>query len=241
MKISRSQKLKNRKQLIKSAVSLFLHQGFKNTTMREIAKTAKLSEPAIYNYFPTKESLVFAYFEDMLEESLQNLYAKKIFLQLGFCEKVQALIEIHLENLEPHRDFVSDSFQSIFVTDLPSSSTAIAGQKKIFLAFIQEQLKESQSKGELPSSPFDVFFSELLWDFYIGVLYYWLKDDSQNYENTSQMVDKSLALLRELLKTEVVTKFLDIVQFFLRQHLFKALTSLSLERGPFRENKETKI
>jgi AcrR family transcriptional regulator len=226
VKISQAQKLKNRSRLIESAVRLFSDQGFRNTTMRDIAKGAKLSEPAIYNYFPTKESIVYAFFEHELEGTLESLQGQKSLGQLGFCEQIQTLLEQHLERLQINRKFVDEAFKSIFITNLPSSSTEIGRQRELFVSFVQERLKESQRRGELHNTPFDRFFAEILWDFYIGVIYYWLRDSSSQSANTSQMIDKTLALLNELLKTNVLSKLLDLLQFFIRQHLFDGLNAL---------------
>lgn len=227
MKISQAQKVLNRKKILKSAVEIFTAQGFRNATMKEISKAAKLSEPAIYKYFPTKESLVYGFFEDNLKSTIEKIKAKPSFEELGFCEKIQSFMEWHLESLAEAREFTTESFKSIFVTNLPSSSTELVAQRTIFIDFVREQLVVAQSKHELPSSAFDGFFAELIWDFYVGIVYYWINDKSPDFINTTQLLDKSLRLLDEVLKTNVVSKILDIAHFLLRQHLFEGMAALT--------------
>ena len=56
----RERKKRQRRDAIAAhALRLFTENGFERVTMREIAQVADVSEPTVFNYFPTKESLVF--------------------------------------------------------------------------------------------------------------------------------------------------------------------------------------
>ncbi len=48
-----------------TATTLFLRNGFDAVRVVDVATACQVSEKTIYNYFPTKESLVFDRFEDM--------------------------------------------------------------------------------------------------------------------------------------------------------------------------------
>ena len=73
MKISQSAKEKTKAKILESAVELIIEKGFKNASMREMAKNAGVSNPTIYNYFPTKEKILYAYVEQKHKESAQIL------------------------------------------------------------------------------------------------------------------------------------------------------------------------
>ena len=70
MKISEDQKQENRKKIIRSAVDAITQKGMKGATMKMIARKAGLGDATIYNYFPTKEAIVYAYYEEQLDESV---------------------------------------------------------------------------------------------------------------------------------------------------------------------------
>src|SRR5690348_1319578 len=53
-----------RRHLVERALALFQERGVEGTTMRDIAKAAGMSLGAAYYYFPSKEALVFAFYED---------------------------------------------------------------------------------------------------------------------------------------------------------------------------------
>ncbi|NPV85080.1 MAG: TetR/AcrR family transcriptional regulator [Anaerolineae bacterium] len=53
---------KTRQQIITTAYALFIRQGYHGTSMRQIAREAKIALGSIYNHFDTKENLFEAIF-----------------------------------------------------------------------------------------------------------------------------------------------------------------------------------
>src|ERR1700722_5851331 len=58
-----------RKQLSDTATELFLERGFDAVRVAEIAEACGVSEKTVFNYFPTKESLIL----DRLESTMASL------------------------------------------------------------------------------------------------------------------------------------------------------------------------
>ena len=73
MKISQKQRAKNREAIILATVEMVSEKGLKSATMYGIAKAAGMSGATIYNYFPTKESILYAYYEDRFAATAQTL------------------------------------------------------------------------------------------------------------------------------------------------------------------------
>src|SRR5260221_14743523 len=55
---------RSRRQVLDSALGLFSHQGYRATTMREIADRAGASTGNVYHHFPDKEAI----FKTLLKE-----------------------------------------------------------------------------------------------------------------------------------------------------------------------------
>jgi len=55
-----------RQMLIGTATEMFLEHGFDNVTVAEIAEVCEVSPTTVFNYFPTKESLVLDLPDDLL-------------------------------------------------------------------------------------------------------------------------------------------------------------------------------
>jgi AcrR family transcriptional regulator len=68
-------KQQTRQLILDTATRLFLERGFDGVTVTEIARAAELSEMTVFNYFPTKEDLVFGrmeFFEEQLVAAVQQ-------------------------------------------------------------------------------------------------------------------------------------------------------------------------
>jgi AcrR family transcriptional regulator len=74
----RERKKQQTRQLIaETARRLFLERGFENVTVAEIARVADVSEKTVFNYFPTKEDLVYWRLETFEEDLLATIRERK--------------------------------------------------------------------------------------------------------------------------------------------------------------------
>src|ERR1700726_4348913 len=64
--------------ILQTALELFRERGFEVTTMRDIAKAAKVATGAAYYYFPSKEAIVAAYYDQV-----QRSHAEKVREELN--------------------------------------------------------------------------------------------------------------------------------------------------------------
>lgn len=226
MKISKDQKDKNKQKMIEIAVDIMGKNGIAKTTMKEITQKAGFSEPVIYKYFPTKEHLLFAYFEESFKEIKNNLKEHALFPELSFAEQLQMIMNSTLEKYSKNRAFVKEAFKSIFFYNLSVTITELEKHKTYFLDFINELLDVSIEAGEISELPYRDFITKSLWDYHIYIVSYWSRDESEDYEKTTQLIDKTIGLLQSVLASKVLDKSMDLINFFIRQHIFAGLESL---------------
>src|SRR3954452_22377051 len=68
-------KERTREHIADVALGLFLERGFEAVTVGEIAREADVAEKTVFNYFPTKEDLVYGRletFESALVEAIRS-------------------------------------------------------------------------------------------------------------------------------------------------------------------------
>ena len=66
-------KQQTRQQIAEAARRLFGQRGFEHVTVAEIARAADVSTQTVFNYFPTKEDLVYWRLESFEDELLTTL------------------------------------------------------------------------------------------------------------------------------------------------------------------------
>jgi len=80
-----------KQQLIQAGIELFHRRGFWNTSTASIAKHANVATGTLFNYFPSKESLIDEVYLHIKTQLLEELSSS--LLQLGEQQKAQPVIE----------------------------------------------------------------------------------------------------------------------------------------------------
>jgi len=80
-----------RNKIISKALEIFAKKGFQETTIAEISKASGVSEATVYEYFNSKEELLFAIPEEITRENVEEF--KRILPYLKGAEhKVRAIV-----------------------------------------------------------------------------------------------------------------------------------------------------
>lgn len=86
--------------ILESAEKLFLHYGFRKTTVADVARVAGVAKGSIYLHFDSKEDLLFNLirvrtqdFLDELESILQNISPARLALTDGLLEFMARALE----------------------------------------------------------------------------------------------------------------------------------------------------
>jgi AcrR family transcriptional regulator len=76
MGLRERKKQQTRELLAETARRLFAERGFERVSVAEIAREADVSEKTVFNYFPTKEDLVYWRLESFEEELLETIRSR---------------------------------------------------------------------------------------------------------------------------------------------------------------------
>lgn len=222
MRITKSQQAKNQRAIIQAAVDLMTQHGFEATTMKQIARAAKLGDATIYKYFPSKEKLVLAYFEQAIADAL--LQFQKTKGQEGFTlhERMQLLVDSLLEILLADREFVAVARTLVERAPMLLLGDELPGKPRLKEAFLQ-MLTQAESAGEIAACGFKPSAAGLMADYVYGVMAYWLRDESEASGDTTQLVDLSLGVLVLTLRSGLVDKLLELGGFVLRSQLARLM------------------
>jgi AcrR family transcriptional regulator len=218
MKISEKQKTANRKKILDAAVELMSDEGIDKVSMRRIAKAAGMGEATIYNYFATKEKLLAAYFLRRSDDVVAALKTVDGWERFTFGEQLLTMIDTWLARFADDRTFVVEAFPRVFLRPAALTGEAI-DVRAAYLAMIGDLLEAAVEVGELPPSADAPLVRALTWDYFVGVVSYWIRDTSDRFDNTTQLVDKSVRLAESLLKTRIIDHGLELITFLFRSHV----------------------
>ena len=225
MKVSEKDKAKTREKILNASVDIIIEKGFKSASMREIARHAGVGDATIYNYFPSKEKLLYGYCEYIQQQVMEALQDIEDFHEYTLHEQLQQLIDTELQLWLPAREFLQEVFKLTYHSPTTGSSL-LSKTKTINTQMVTDMLEAAIEVGEIPDQPYQELLPKLFWDYQTGVLAYWLKDDSEGFANTTQFVDKSMVIISNILDQGMIGKSLDLISFLFRTHVMTSFESL---------------
>jgi len=184
-----------RRLIVDTAIRLFGEQGYEKTTMRAIASAAGLSVGNAYYYFPSKEALVQEFY---LELQRQHAAAVQPALTAGpLGVQVSLVLESGLRVWGPYHRFAGKFIGLAAVPGSPVSPFSAESEesRKMSLELFQRLVDLTTTKmdpalrAELP---------ELLWLLQMGVVVYWVHDESPGQSRTRAIVARGVPYLEQL-------------------------------------------
>src|SRR5438105_12197539 len=136
--------------ILETALDLFRGHGFEVTTMRDIARAAQVGTGAAYYYFPSKEAIVAAYFDQV-----QRLHVERVRGELkgktGLRERLGVVMHSKLEILKDDRMFLGALFR---YTGDPEHPLSVFGkgtqlQRAQSMAIFHEAIVEANISEEM--------------------------------------------------------------------------------------------
>jgi AcrR family transcriptional regulator len=183
--------------ILAAALELFRERGFEAATMRDIAAAANVATGAAYYYFSSKDAIVLAFYRRAAEQMAGEL-EDAIGRGGDLRRSLAAILEIKLRYFEPSRRLLralaahvnpahplspfSDATREIREQDIAVFERAVS-RSNLRLA---EDLK-----GPLP---------RLLWMYQMGLILYWIHDESAGQAKTQTLIEGSLRIVVRLLK-----------------------------------------
>ena len=205
MKTTRQQQDATRRQIVASAVDLMTRQGFDGTTMKDIARAAGIGDATIYKYFPTKDRIVVGYLDDTVQQALADTLQTPGFDGYGLQEKLQRLTDAVLERLLADREFVAQVRGLARRSPLSMLAEPLAARQSLREA-VASFLEAAEASGEIEPCDFKGMAGGLYTDYLAGVVTYWLADTSDEFADTTQLVDLSLGVLVQALRVGLVNR-----------------------------------
>jgi hypothetical protein len=108
---------------------------------------------------------------------------------------------------------------------------------KVFIQSVQEMLDIAIEAEEINEPPLKEHLPKLFWDYYIMVVAYWIKDESEMFENTTQFIDHSLGVIEATLHSEILNRASDLGMFFFKTHIISSLQNFSSKKESFSQIK----
>ena len=139
---------KKKRDILIAAGKLFFNQGFKETSVEEIAKLAQVSPVSVYNFFETKENLYVRTIESAFYNSM-DAYDEILNSDKSFYEKLFEFIQYKSSSREKiHPDY----FTPEDIVNPKIGAVIQEVKEKRILPFFTRLVKQGKEEGAIDKS-----------------------------------------------------------------------------------------
>jgi AcrR family transcriptional regulator len=184
--------------ILDAALRLFRERGFAETTMRDVASAAGVATGAAYYYYRSKEDLVLAFYVRTDQEAAE-LFAEALAKSKKLEKRMRGLIEAKFAQFEEHRALLTALLKAGVDPRDPLSpfgkeTRAVREENIAWYARAIEGSDVTLPKDIADDIP------RLLWLYHMGLIYFWITDDSPRQARTQRLLDATLELVVQTLK-----------------------------------------
>jgi len=186
-----------RARILDAALAIFRERGFEHATMREVAKGAGMAVGASYYYFDSKEALVLAFYERAQAEMAPAIVAA-LDHSKTLEARLRAIIDQKFEYFRPNRKLLGAlSAHADPEHPLSPFSRQTAAIREEDVAMFERAVSESAVKLPPHIRP---YLARLIWIYQMGLILFWVYDNSKGQERTALLYEKTLKMLLVTLK-----------------------------------------
>ena len=189
---------RTRQTILDAAMGLFNREGYDRTTMRSIAREAGVSVGNAYYYFGSKEHLIQAFYDQLQVEHAEA--AERILSRDSrFEQRLLGVLHGWLDVAAPHHEFAGEFFRNAADPHSPLSpfSPESAPAREASIALFTRLVEDSDAK---PVAPLKPELPQLLWLLQMGVVLFWVYDDSPHQQRSRELVARVVPIVDRMVK-----------------------------------------
>ncbi len=181
--------------IFESALAVFREDGFDAATMQQVATRANVVKSAAYYYFPSKESIILAYYEAVQSEQERicgELFARNRDLKTRLASAMHSKFDLAGND----RKLLGVVFR---YTGEPKHPLSCLGKGTAPMRRrATEVFRQAISQERLPKD-LEQLLPLALWSLQMGLLIMFLYDESPGQQRTRKLADGALHLTMKLL------------------------------------------
>jgi AcrR family transcriptional regulator len=196
--------------IVQTALRLFRERGYEATTMRAIAKEAGVSVGNAYYYFGSKEELIQAYYDELQEE--HNAACRAVLdREREFAPRLHGVLKARIDTMVPYHEFAGKFFKFAAEPTSPLNPfSAESGPARAAAVAIYREVVDGSSLKLDPQ--FQAELPELLWVYSMGIVLYWVHDNSPGCRKTYLLAERTVPLVNRMVKMSRLPGFKSVTK-----------------------------
>ena len=137
---------RRRAEVVLGAASVFAERGYDQTSVPELAEALGLAAGSLYHYFPSKEHLLRAICDQLMDPLLEQAEAL-LDEPREPADQLRALVRLWVEHVVAHRDHMLVFQQERHVIERGAAWRGVRASRKAFERLAEDALAQANAGG----------------------------------------------------------------------------------------------
>jgi len=194
--------------ILDAALALFRQEGFDSATMRDIAQKAGVATGAAYYYYPSKDAIVMSFYRRSYAEMQPGIEAALKHAR-GLETRLRELIRVKLLHFAPNRIVLRALLKNGADPNHPLSpfSPQTKEIRDIDISWFRRILVDCGTRIPRDLEP---QLPSVLWFFQMGVIFFWVVDDSPHQARTDRLLELATKSVTSLIRLSALPLMLPL-------------------------------
>ncbi len=199
-----------------SYLDYILKKGERPFSVYQLSQDLNMDEETFYQYFASLGAVERSVWQGFLEQTLERLQKDASYAEFTAREKLLAFFYTLIEVLKKNRSYVVFCLKNL--QKLRFFLTVGSDFREQLGDYARQLIQEGIEGGEVISRLYiSQHYHRALWWQLATVLYFWIKDESQDFERTDAFIEKSVHFKFDILGHTPIDSAWDMARFLFQE------------------------
>ena len=202
---------KTQEKIVHEFIKYLLEHKKQPASVMAFTDQLKLKESTFFKYFKSFDDLEKTFWKIIFDEVLIQISSQDVYQSYSVNEKLLAFYYSWIEKLKDYRSYAGYvSKNEKFYEYYPSEFELF---KNDFTDFVGNLIEEGLMTEEIAKRQFIADkYKYLLWAQPVSIFKFWVKDESDNYQDTDALIEKTVNFSFDLMRSNSVDSFFDLAK-----------------------------
>jgi AcrR family transcriptional regulator len=208
---------KTKEKIVREYQRYLLENRTRPRSVMAFVEPLQIKESTFYRYFASFEHLEKSIWKMLFEQVVTEISSQEVYQGYSINEKLLAFYYSWIELLKDHRSYAAyvaskERFYELYPSDFELF-------KESFQAFVSELIEEGLATEEIATRRLITDqYKYLFWVQPVSIFKFWIKDDSENYENTDALIEKTVNFSFDLMRSNSLDSFFDLAKHHIQHY-----------------------
>lgn len=206
---------KTQEKIVHEYIKYLLENRNQPPSIPAFTDSLKLKESTFYKYFKSFDDLERSFWKILFEGVKSDIESQEVYASYSINEKLLAFYYAWVEQLKEYRSYaVYVANKEWFYEMYPAQFEQF---KKSFQDFAGNLIEEGLATQEIARRQLIVDkYKYLLWAQPVSIFKFWVKDESDNFEETDALIEKTVNFSFDLMRSNSLDSLFDLAKFHIQ-------------------------